>query len=84
MTFVDLNSCILWQAPNPDVPRNWADLLNPKWKGQIGMDKEEYFWYAGMLKYWGEEKGRTFMESLAPADPLAIPPQLVSKPYVYR
>ena len=48
-----------------DAPKNWADLLNPKWKGQIGMDKEEYFWYAGMLKYWGEEKGRTFMESLA-------------------
>ena len=48
-----------------DAPKDWPDLLNPKWKGQIGMDKEEYFWYAGMLKHWGEEKGRTFMESLA-------------------
>lgn len=51
--------------PQADAPKNWADLLNPNWKGQIGMDKEEYFWYAGMLKYWGDEKGRTFMESLA-------------------
>jgi iron(III) transport system substrate-binding protein len=48
-----------------DAPKNWTDLLNPRWKGQIGMDKEEYFWYAGMLKYWGEEKGRGYMESLA-------------------
>lgn len=48
-----------------DAPKNWPDLLQPKWKGQIGMDKEEYFWYAGMLKYWGEEKGRSYMEALA-------------------
>jgi iron(III) transport system substrate-binding protein len=48
-----------------EAPKNWPDLLQPRWKGQIGMDKEEYFWYAGMLKYWGEEKGRKYMESLA-------------------
>jgi iron(III) transport system substrate-binding protein len=48
-----------------DAPKNWHDLLNPRWKGQIGMDKEEYFWYAGMLKYWGDEKGRGFMQNLA-------------------
>ena len=48
-----------------DAPKNWQDLLQPRWKGQIGMDKEEYFWYAGMLKHWGEEKGRSYMQSLA-------------------
>jgi len=48
-----------------DAPKNWPDLLQPRWKGQIGMDKEEYFWYAGMLKYWGEQKGKNYMESLA-------------------
>jgi iron(III) transport system substrate-binding protein len=51
-----------------DAPKNWQDLLNPRWKGQIGMDKEEYFWYAGMLKYWGEEKARNYMQSLARQD----------------
>jgi iron(III) transport system substrate-binding protein len=29
------------------------------------MDSEEYFWYAGMLKYWGDERGRKYMEALA-------------------
>jgi len=28
------------------------------------MDDEEYFWYAGMLKYWSEDKGRKYMEAL--------------------
>lgn len=48
-----------------DAPKSWEDLLNPRWKGKLGMDDEEYFWYAGMLKYWGEEKGRKYMEALS-------------------
>jgi iron(III) transport system substrate-binding protein len=32
------------------------------------MDDEEYFWHAGMLKYWGQEKGRKYMEALAKQD----------------
>jgi iron(III) transport system substrate-binding protein len=48
-----------------DAPKNWQDLLNPRWKDKLGMDDEEYFWYAGMLKYWGEAKGKKYMEALA-------------------
>jgi iron(III) transport system substrate-binding protein len=51
-----------------DAPRNWQDLLHPRWKGNLGMDDEEYFWYAGMLKHWGEEKGNRYMEALARQD----------------
>jgi len=52
-------------VPKGEAPRNWDDLLNPRWKGQLGMDDEEYFWHAGMLKYWGEEKARKYMEALS-------------------
>jgi iron(III) transport system substrate-binding protein len=51
-----------------DAPKNWEDLLNPRWKGKLGMDDEEYFWYAGMLKHWGPERGRKYMEALAKQD----------------
>jgi iron(III) transport system substrate-binding protein len=51
-----------------DAPKDWFDLLHPRWKGQLAMEDEEYFWYAGMLKYWGEEKGKRYMESLARQD----------------
>ena len=47
-------------VPKAEAPRNWEDLLNPRWKGKLGMDDEEYFWHAGMLKHWGEEKGRKY------------------------
>lgn len=48
-----------------DAPKNWDDLLHARWKGKLGMDDEEYFWHAGMLKYWGEEKGKKYMEALS-------------------
>jgi iron(III) transport system substrate-binding protein len=51
-----------------EVPKNWEDLLNPRWKGKLGMDDEEYFWYAGMLNHWGPERGRKYMEALAKQD----------------
>ncbi len=55
-------------VPKDEAPKTWEDLLNPRWKGKLAIDNEEYFWYAGMLKHWGEEKGRKYMEALARQD----------------
>jgi iron(III) transport system substrate-binding protein len=49
-----------------DAPRDWGDLLNPKWRAEkIGIDPEEYSWLAGMEEYLGEEKTRALMTGLA-------------------
>jgi len=55
-------------SPN-DRPKNWPDLLNPKWKGKIGMEPDHLTWYGGMLKRYGEEKGKKFMHDLAKQEP---------------
>src|SRR5688572_24643190 len=34
-----------------DAPKDWPDLLNPKWKGKLALDDQDYYWYAGMLKF---------------------------------
>lgn len=52
-------------VPEADAPKDWNDLLNPKWKGQMIMDREESEWYANMLKIMGREKGLAFMKKLA-------------------
>src|SRR5437870_2299880 len=51
-------------VPKAEAPKNWEDLLHPRWKGKLGMDDEEYFWHAGMLKHWGDEKGKKYMDAL--------------------
>jgi len=48
-----------------DTPRNWDDFLDPKWKGKIGMDQEEYEWYAASIHYWGNERAQKFHRALA-------------------
>jgi iron(III) transport system substrate-binding protein len=47
-----------------EVPKTDEDLLNPKWKGKIGMDHTKPEWFAWKLKHLGEEKGLAYMKKL--------------------
>ncbi|OGQ55939.1 MAG: hypothetical protein A2W66_11880 [Deltaproteobacteria bacterium RIFCSPLOWO2_02_56_12] len=51
-----------------EVPKTNEDLLNPKWKGKIGMDPTKPEWFAWTLKQMGEEKGLAYMKKLAAQD----------------
>jgi iron(III) transport system substrate-binding protein len=51
-----------------EVPRSDEDLLNPKWKGKIGMDHTKPEWFSWKLKRMGEEKGLTYMKKLGAQD----------------
>jgi len=48
-----------------DAPTDWQDLLNPKWKGKVGMDQEEYEWFGATLDVWGRERALKYHRALA-------------------
>lgn len=48
-----------------DTPKNFWDLVEPKWKGQLLMDENESKWMAGMISYYGEAKAMDLMRKLA-------------------
>jgi iron(III) transport system substrate-binding protein len=49
-----------------DLPRSWEDLLDPKWKGKLGIEQEDADWLAGMLGELGEARGtRVFKQIVA-------------------
>lgn len=52
-------------VPVGEIPKDWGDLLDPRWKGRIGMDPEEFDWLGAMMDYLGEEKARKLMGGLA-------------------
>lgn len=54
--------------PAGDAPKSYEDLLNPKRKGKIGLETEEYQWFFHLLKIMGKEKGLDFMRKLAQQD----------------
>ncbi len=46
-----------------ELPRTYADLTNPRWKGRLGIEAEDEDWFAMVVKGLGEEAGlRTFRE----------------------
>ena len=40
-----------------DLPKSYDDLLDPKWKGKLGVEANDHEWYCGLLKHMGTEKG---------------------------
>jgi iron(III) transport system substrate-binding protein len=48
-----------------DVPKQWEDLLDAKWRGKISIDPEEYNWYSTLVKSWGKERTQKYMRALA-------------------
>ncbi len=40
-----------------DLPKSYADLLNPKWKGNLGVETKAEEWFAKVVTSMGEEKG---------------------------
>lgn len=53
-----------------EAPKDWKDLLDPRWKGKkIGLPAEAFQWYGGMVSYMGDKAGRDYMKALAAQDP---------------
>ena len=46
-----------------DLPKSYEDLLDPKWKGKLGIDGEDSVWFGAVIAALGEENGgRIFRE----------------------
>jgi len=46
------------------LPRSFEDLLDPKWKGKLGIEARVPEWYASVVIDMGEEKGSRFFREL--------------------
>ena len=54
-----------------DVPKNWEDLVNPKWAGgKLGMGTATHHLARLAAGPWGEEKTTTFVKALAGLKPV--------------
>jgi iron(III) transport system substrate-binding protein len=51
-------------VPPAELPKDYFDLLQPKWKGRLGLDYSDFEWYANLRKVWGAEKAQKFLERL--------------------
>jgi iron(III) transport system substrate-binding protein len=55
-----------------ELPKTYQDLLNPKWKGKLGIEAEDADWFAGVISQLGEEKGLKLFRDIVSTNGLSV------------
>jgi len=55
-----------------ELPRTFHDLLDPKWKGKLGIEARVPEWYATVVMDMGEEKGIRFFRELVAKNGISV------------
>lgn len=58
--------------PKEALPKTYEDLLDPKWKGKLGIEGGNYQWYGALLESLGEEKGRKLFEQITSTNGITV------------
>ena len=59
-------------VPKESAPKSFEDLLNPKWKHQISLEREEYLVTQSHMQYMGQAKGTEYFRRLARQEPILV------------
>jgi len=55
-----------------DLPGRWTDLLEPRWRGMLGVEAKAGEWYCGLLRNLGEKKGTELFRQIAARNGLSV------------
>jgi iron(III) transport system substrate-binding protein len=56
-----------------ELPKSYADLLDPKWKGQLGIESEDSDWFAAVAgNLGGEAKGVKLFRDIAATNGISV------------
>ena len=55
-----------------ELPKRWADLLDPRWRGKLGVEAKAGEWYCSVLKNLGEEKGKELFRQIVARNGLSV------------
>ncbi|HEY4318312.1 MAG TPA: extracellular solute-binding protein [Herbaspirillum sp.] len=69
-TFVDieLQAYNTKSIKKEDLPKTYRDLLDPKWKGKLGIEATDQEWFYNILASMGEENGIKYFHDLMAAN----------------
>jgi iron(III) transport system substrate-binding protein len=55
-----------------ELPRRYEDLLDPRWKGKLGIEARVPDWYSAVVSDMGEEKGIRFFRELVAKNGISV------------
>ena len=60
------------QIRKEDLPKSFDDLLNPKWKGKLGIEMEDFDWFAATVTAMGEAKGMKLFRDIVASNGVSV------------
>ena len=55
-----------------ELPKNYTDLLHPRWKGRLGIESSDHEWVSSIIRDMGEEEGMRFFRELVRGNGLSV------------
>lgn len=55
-----------------ELPKSWQDLLDPRWKGRLGIEGKEQEWFHTLVRAMGEERGLRFFRELVARNGVSV------------
>jgi len=55
-----------------ELPRSYADLIDPKWKGRLGIEAEDLDWFAAVVAGLGEADGLKLFHDIVAANGVSV------------
>ena len=55
-----------------DLPKTYQDLLNPKWKGQLGVEATDQHWFAAILDELGHDAGMGLFKKIVDTNGISV------------
>ena len=55
-----------------ELPKTYTDLLDPRWKGRLGIESADDDWFAEIVRAMGEEQGLSFFRKLVSTNGLSV------------
>ncbi len=60
------------QIQPADLPRSYQDLLNPKWKGRLGVEATDQHWFAAILEELGHDAGMELFKKIVDTNGISV------------
>ncbi len=54
------------------LPKAWADLADPRFKGKLGIELDDSEWFAAIVNWMGEEKGLAFWRDVVAKNGMSV------------
>ena len=55
-----------------ELPRTFADLADPRWKGRLGIEAEDHAWYGTLLNDIGEARGNKLWADVVATNGISV------------